>query len=108
MKLFLWAALIISSSYANAVGNFIPIDMEGNYEKLGIHVATSTMGNIAMLELENISGDVLNCQGVFRYGPEVPVTRKAVLKPGVKKMLKARLFRDVIRLKIKVDCEEST
>jgi len=107
MKLFLCAALIISSSYTNAAGDFIPIDIEGDYEKFGVHVATSTMGSIAMLELENISGDVLNCQGVFRYGPEVPVTRKVVLKSGAKKVLSARLFRDVIRLKIIVDCEES-
>ena len=107
MKLWLWVLLFISSFYVNASGGFIPIDIEGNYEKSGVHVATNTMSNVAMLELENKSDTALSCKGVFRYGPELPVTRKAIIRPGSKKMFKARLFRDVIRLNIIVNCEKA-
>lgn len=108
MKLLLWIVLAACSSYAKAFDDFMPIDLKGNYIDAGIHANANSISNLAMLELENISGDLLSCTGVFHSGPEPDVIRKAVLEPGAEKVLSAKFFRNVIKLNITLNCERSS
>lgn len=107
MKLLLWLLLVVGSSYANAVDDFMPIDLVGNYQDSGVKVKISNISNLAMLELENTSVDLLTCEGVFHSGPEPDVIRRVALKPGAEKAISAKFFRHVIKLRIAVNCEQA-
>lgn len=97
-------SLIFFNSFA--LDDFIPIDLVGNYEGNGIYVKANTIGNLAMVEIENISADVMACEGVFHSGPEPDVLRRTVLQSGSEKMISAKFHRNVIRLRIEVNCEK--
>jgi hypothetical protein len=100
--------LFICTSCANAYGDFLPIDIEGNYKDAGIRVKTNHIGNLAAIELENTSNDLLDCKGVFHSGPEQDVIRRVELAPDSEGLLSAKFFRHVIRLKITINCEMSS
>lgn len=107
MKLLSGIVLATCVFYVNAVDHFVPIELEGNYQDMGIQARASTLSNIATLEIENVSSDSLNCKSVFHSGPELDVIRRAVLDAGDEAVLSAKFFRHVIRLKITLDCEAS-
>lgn len=108
MKLWSWVILLIFTSCANTYGDFLPIDLDGNYKDVGIRVDASYIGNLAAIELENTSNDLLDCKGVFHSGPEQDVIRRVVLAPGSETILSAKFFRHVIRLKININCDVSS
>ena len=108
MRKICWLLPLIFSINAHSLNDFIPIDIEGNYEASGIDVKVNTVANLAMLEIGNGSSNVVKCEGVFHSGPEPDVLRKALLNPGAEKMLSAKFHRNVIRLKISVNCEKQS
>ncbi len=107
MKLLSGIVLATCVFYVNAVDHFVPIELEGNYQDMGIQARASTLSNIATLEIENVSSDSLSCKSVFHSGPELDVIRRAVLDAGGETVLSAKFFRHVIKFKITLDCEKS-
>lgn len=45
------------------------------------------------------------CTANFRSGPDTPKTRRTLLQPGEQLSLSARFTRDIIRLRIRLECE---
>lgn len=107
MKLLSWIVLTACSFYAHAVDDFMPIDLKGNYKDVGIHANADSISHLSMVELKNVSNDLLSCKGVFHSGPEPDVIRRTVLEPGAEKVISAKFFRHVIKLDITVNCEKS-
>ena len=108
MKKIIVLVLSIISSNSFALDDFIPVDLVGNYDEGAIYAKVNASGNIAMLEIENMSGDVMACEGIFHSGPEPDVRRRVVLNSGAERMLSAKFHRHVIRLKVEVNCEKKS
>jgi hypothetical protein len=81
------------------------IDVES--ELNGAEVSYSTQeisGDMAAIFLVNQGRTDARCTAVFRNGPESPRTRKVTLKSGQEASLTSKFTRDILRLRIKLEC----
>ncbi|NVK36605.1 MAG: hypothetical protein HWE18_01655 [Gammaproteobacteria bacterium] len=108
MKLLLGIVLAMCAFFVNASDHFMPIDLEGNFQDVGVQATASSLSNIVTLELENLSSESLSCKSVFHSGPELDAVRRVVLESGDERILSVKFFRHVIRLKITLDCEKTS
>jgi len=83
-----------------------PVFIHEELNKLDISVESSLVGLRGMVFIENKEQGMVACQVVFRNGPELPITRRERIKPGVKKMVSANMSRAIVRLNIDVSCNK--
>lgn len=60
--------------------------------------------NIGAIFLTNQGETAARCQAVFRNGPEAPRTRRVLLQSGERANLNVRFTRDIMRLRIRLEC----
>lgn len=60
--------------------------------------------DMAALFVVNQGREPVRCTAVFRNGPEAPRTRKVSLKSGEDAGLTAKFTRDIIKLRVKLEC----
>jgi len=83
-----------------------PVFIHEEFNKLDISVESSLVGLRGMVFIENKEQEMVACQVVFKNGPELPITRRERIKPGVKKMVSANMSRAIVRLNIDVTCNK--
>ncbi len=85
-----------------------PVDLEQTLNGTEVLARTETIDrDIAGLTLQNFGQQPVVCTALFRNGPESPRTRRVTLEPGETRPLTAKFTREVIRLRIKLTCEEA-
>ena len=60
--------------------------------------------DLAGLTLDNRGAHAAQCTAVYRNGPEAPRLRRVRLAPGETVHLVVKLHRQVVRLRIELDC----
>ena len=55
--------------------------------------------------LVNQGESAARCTAYFRSGPDTPRTRKVLLQSGERATLSVRFTRDIMRLRIRLECE---
>lgn len=104
MKRICLAALAIIPLSALAVS--YPVDIQQQLNGTEVMASASSIDrDMAALHLHNLGAVPVTCKAVFRNGPEAPRTRRTTLEAGEQKALTAKFKRDVIRLRIQLDCE---
>jgi len=83
-----------------------PVYVNEELNKLDIIVENSLVGLRGMVFIENKEQEAVACQVVFKNGPELPITRRERINPGVKKMVSANMNRSIVRLNIDVTCNK--
>ena len=83
-----------------------PVELEQTLNGAEVLASTETIDrDMAGLLLQNYGNRPVECNAVFRNGPEAPRTRHLTLLAGERKPMTAKFKRDVIRLRIKLTCE---
>lgn len=104
MKRICLAVLAIIPLSALAVSYPVDIQQQLNGTEV-LANASSIDRDMAALHLHNLGAKPVGCKAVFRNGPEAPRSRRTTLQAGEQKALTAKFKRDVIRLRIQLDCE---
>ena len=104
MKRICLAVLAIIPLSALAVSYPVDIQQQLNGTEV-LANASSIDRDMAALHLHNLGAEPVDCKAVFRNGPEAPRSRRTTLQAGEQKALTAKFKRDVIRLRIQLDCE---
>lgn len=60
--------------------------------------------NIGAIFLVNQGQSAARCTAIFRNGPEAPRSRRVLLQSGDKANLSVRFTRDILRLRIRLEC----
>lgn len=82
-----------------------PFEVAENIEGVEIAVDTMDLGdNNAAVSLENYGAVAAQCKVRFRSGPGVPVNRSARVGAGQKVHVTAGFSRQVIRMRVDVNC----
>lgn len=82
-----------------------PIDVETQLNGTEVSYTTQDIsGDLAAIALVNQGRGDVRCTAVFRNGPESPRTRRVALKSGQDATLTAKFTRDIIRMRIKLEC----
>ncbi len=102
-RLFVASLLVIGASFPVSA---TPVFVNEELNKLDILVESSLVGLRGMVFIENKEQEVVECQVVFKNGPELPTTRREKINPGVKKMISANMNRSIVRLNIDVTCNK--
>jgi len=84
-----------------------PIEVEKNIgDGIKIDVQSyDTAYDIGAVTLTNYGTTAAQCKVVFRNGPEAPRTRRVEVAPGKSVDLNARFNREILKLRIAVDCK---
>lgn len=102
MKKFSCALLALLPMSAFAA---YPIDIESQLNGAEVSYSSQEISHdMAALFVVNQGRSAAQCTAVFRNGPESPRTRKVVLQPGQDASLTAKFTRDILRLRIKLEC----
>lgn len=84
-----------------------PFEVEKQLNGAEISVDTLDLGNnLASVTLQNYGQRAAVCKVRFRNGPEAPRTRRARLVGGKTAHLTARFNNNVIKMRVKVECEQ--
>lgn len=82
-----------------------PIDVETQLNGTEVSYSSQEIsGDMAALFVVNQGRSAVQCSAVFRNGPESPRTRKVLLQSGQDASLTAKFTRDILRLRIKLEC----
>ena len=85
---------------------FFPIEVEQRLNGAEIsYDAREVAPNVGGMVLINQGQSAASCSATFRSGPDTPRTRRVTLEPGERANLTARFTRDIVRLRIQLDCE---
>ncbi len=86
-----------------------PIDVEMTPGDTQIdYSAHDIAADLASLTLVNVGENAVRCTATFNNGPEMPRIRRALLAPGETTHLTVKLHRQVVRLRIDVQCVTAT
>lgn len=83
-----------------------PIDVALQAEGLNLATDTGNVGNIATVTLTNQDNREVFCVAQFVNGPERPGPIRARLAPGEKTVLTQAFHREIIRVRVSIECNE--
>ncbi|MGK9064733.1 3-phosphoglycerate kinase [Stutzerimonas chloritidismutans] len=108
MKIIGLAALVaLAIIPPSAFAVSYPVDLEQELNGTEVLARTETIDrDMGGLTLQNFGQRPVTCTAVFRNGPEAPRTRRVAVGSGETRPLTVKFTRDVIRLRIKLTCEE--
>jgi len=89
-----------------AANGFAPVKLNSNLDGMTLSIKSSLIDELAMIELTNKDTVSANCSVTFQNGPEAETTRQTSLAPGKKKLLSTSFRRDVISVRIYVNCKK--
>lgn len=82
-----------------------PIDVETQLNGTEVSYSTQDISrDMAAINVVNQGRGDVRCTAVFRNGPESPRTRRVSLKSGQDASLTTKFTRDIIRLRITLEC----
>lgn len=96
--------LCIASSAVHAQSIY-PIDISSELNGLELLVASSNIGNEVMVSVKNEDQVTAYCQATFNNGPQIPIERRAEIKPGKSTTITAPMMREVIRVNVTLNCD---
>jgi hypothetical protein len=82
-----------------------PADLEIRPKGLNIGAIVHSDGRLAMVRITNQEATPLRCDAFFRNGPEQGRTRHAIVDSGDSATLSWMPRREVVRLRIQLNCE---
>lgn len=86
-------------------GSVFPIDLEVHADHLAIATQVHTDGRTAIVNVINRENFAVRCDALFRNGPEIGRVRRAIIEPGDSAPLPWTPRREVVRLRIELQCE---
>ena len=89
-----------------AAGTALAFAVELEFDPGGLDVLAEAYsdGRLALVRVANGEDFALRCQAVFRNGPEIARTRQAIVAPGESATLSWAPNRNVVRLRIQLQC----
>jgi hypothetical protein len=97
------AALLLTLLAGPAAAH--PVDLEIDAGSLNIAAVVHTDGRVTAVRVANQEALAIRCDAVFRNGPEVARTRRAIIAPGDSAALSWTPRRTVVRLRVELRCE---
>jgi hypothetical protein len=82
-----------------------PADLEIRPKELSIGAVVHSDGRVAMVRVTNQEETALRCEAFFRNGPEQGRTRHAIVGSGDSTTLSWTPRREVVRLRIQLNCQ---
>jgi len=82
-----------------------PIDVEVDVGRLAVSHEETLQRDQAAMAVRNAEARPVDCTVVFRNGPELPVSRQAVIEAGGERLFNAPIRRAVTRLNISLVCQ---
>lgn len=82
-----------------------PIDVTLQAEGLSVIPEASVLHHQAIVSLLNEGAEAIDCQLVFRNGPQTPVQRQVALEPQEVRLVTAPIRREITRLHIEIQCQ---
>jgi len=98
----LWAGI----SMVAAANGFAPVKLNSNLDGMKLSIEASLIDELAMVELTNKDTATASCSVIFHNGPEAETIRQTSLAPGKRKLLSTTFRRDVISVRIYVNCKK--
>ncbi len=89
-----------------AADGFAPVKLYPNLDGMKLSIESSLIDELAMIELTNNDTATATCSVIFHNGPEAETTRKTSLAPGEKKLLSTAFRRNVISVRVYVNCKK--
>jgi hypothetical protein len=89
-----------------AAGNALAFAVELEFDPAGLDVVAEAHsdGRLALVRVVNGEDFALRCEAVFRNGPEIARTRRAIVAAGESAALSWAPNRRVVRLRIELQC----
>jgi hypothetical protein len=81
-----------------------PTDLEVSANDLAIAAQVHTDGRNAIVNVSNSEDFAVRCDALFRNGPEMGRVRRAIIEPGESAPLSWTPRREVVRLRIELEC----
>jgi len=85
-----------------------PIDVKMAGDAQIEYSAHDIAADLASLTLINSGKNAARCTVTFNNGPEMPRIRRTLLAPGETTHLTVKLHRQVVRLRVEVECVSAT
>jgi hypothetical protein len=102
MQRMLTAALLALMAGAAAA---YPTDLEVDVGSLEVTAQVISDGRLAVVRVTNREEFAVRCDAVFRNGPEIGRTRRAIIEPADTGALTWMPRREVVRLRVELSCE---
>lgn len=90
------------------LAQLFPIEVEQQLHDLPVSVETGSSERVAWIRLQNEGDRLLRCSATFRNGPEIPHTRRTLIDPGKTAVFSHRVQREVVKMRIELECEAAT
>lgn len=83
-----------------------PVNVQLQAEGLDLTTSTGNVGNVATVTLTNQDSREVFCVAAFQNGPEQPNPVRARLAPGEKTVLTQAFQREIIQVRVTIECNE--
>lgn len=81
-----------------------PLEVELEGDDLGVSATGGQVSNIATVTLTNRGDQQVLCESTFVNGPERPYVNRARLNPGEETVVTQAFTREIIRVRVTVNC----
>ena len=96
--------LSVAAMLVSAIARAYPIDLQVSSQGLDVEALPEALGEATVVRLVNHESFPVRCDVRFSNGPEIGRVRKVTVRPGDDHIARFMPSRQVVRLKVSVEC----